>query len=45
MSNIVKDFNYSRKLCDAVKLELKLDTVLQIFVFVCSKRVRVQDKT
>ena len=45
MSNIVKDFNYSRKLCNVVNLKLKLNTVLQIFVFICSKRVQVQDKT
>ena len=45
MSNIVKDLNYSRKLCNVVNLKLKLDTVLQIFVFVCSKKVQVQDKT
>ena len=42
---MVKDFNYSRKLYNIVNLKLKLDTVLQIFVFVCSKRVQVQDKT
>ena len=40
MSNVVKDFNYSRKLCNAVNLKLKLNTVLQIFVFICSKRAR-----
>ena len=33
MSNRVKDFHYSRKLCnDVVHLKLKLNTVLQIFV-------------
>ena len=29
---MVKDFNYSRKLCNVVNLKLKLNTVLQIFV-------------
>ena len=32
MSNIVKDFNYSRKLREDVNLKLKLYTVLQMFV-------------
>ena len=45
MSNIVKDFNDSRKLCNIVNLKLRINTVLQIFVFICSKRVQVQDKT
>ena len=40
MSNIVKDFNYSRKLCNVVNPKLKLITVLQIFVFICSNRVQ-----
>ena len=45
MSNIVKDFNYSRKLGNFVNLKLKLNIVLQIFVFICSIRVQVQGKT
>ena len=45
MSNIVKDFKYSRKLCNVVNLKLKLNTVLQISVFISSKRVQVQGKT
>ena len=44
MSNIVTDFNYSRKLCDVVNLKLKSNTVLQIFVFICSKRVQSSRK-
>ena len=39
MSNIVKNFNYSRKLCN-VNLKQKLNTVLQIFVFICSTSSR-----
>ena len=35
MSNIVKDFTYSRKLFNVVILKLKLNTVLQISVFIC----------
>ena len=35
----------SRKLCNVVYLKLKLHTVLQIFVLICSKRVPVRDKT
>ena len=46
MSNIlVKYFNYSKKLCNAVNLKLKLNTVLQTFMFICSKKVQIQDKT
>ena len=37
-SNIVKDFNYTRKLCNAVNLKLKLNTVMQIFVFIFAQR-------
>ena len=45
MSNIVKDFDNSRKLCNIVNLKLKLNTALQIFVFIGSTRVRGEDKT
>ena len=45
MSNITKDFSYSKNLCDAVNLKMKFNSVLQIFVFILSKRVQVQDKT
>ena len=44
MSNVVKDFNCSRKLCNFVNLKLKLKIVLQIFVFICSKAVQVQEQ-
>ena len=44
MSNIVKDFNLYNKLSNVVNLKLTLHTVLQIFVFICSKRVQVQNK-
>ena len=36
MSNIVKNLNYSRKLLYVVNLKLKLNIVLQIFVFICT---------
>ena len=42
---MIKDFNYSRKSCNDVNFQLKSNTVLQIFVFICSKRVDVGDKT
>ena len=45
MSNMTKDFNHSRKLCNVVNFKLKFNTVLLIFVFICSKRVQVQEKT
>ena len=40
----VKIFNYSRRLGNVVNLTLKLNTVLQIFAFICSKRVQVHYK-
>ena len=45
VSSAVKDFNYSRKLCNVVNIKLKLNTVLEILVFICPKKVQVQDKT
>ena len=38
MSNIVKNFNYSRKLRNVVNVKLKLNTVLQVFVFISLRR-------
>ena len=43
MSNIVKDFNYSRKLCNVVNLKLKLNTVLQISVLLNKSTSSRQD--
>ena len=45
MSNIGKDFNYSRNFYNVVNFKLKLNTGFQIFVFICTKRVQVEDKT
>ena len=46
MRSTVKDFNCSRKSFNvSCKSQAKIKYSFEIFVFICSKRIQVQDKT
>ena len=44
MSNIAEDFNYSRKLCNVVNLKVKLNTVLQTFMFISQREYKFKTR-